>query len=226
MRLLVQLSAVVAALTLAPAALAKPWVPPPAAGDSGGRGGGSSFSTPRPPEAPVQFVLQAGYDIGAKKLVEAELSDGSTPSIRANQGLNLAVGLATLKLAGGLLATQATLGIERWSISASDGSIVWQTFPLEVLEFVYLDPIRVGAGLSYLLSPALDGDGVVDGFDVPFENSLGYVLEADWVARTSGSRGGRVTFGMRYVIQELKPKNRALRAVDANSVGFVIGATL
>jgi hypothetical protein len=224
--------AVVLAIALPLSATAKPWTPPPAAEHEPSRPAafdGQPVATrePRPAEPAVHFVVQGGFDLGSTKLLEATLSDGSTQSIRANQGLNFGVGAAFLKLAGGRFATQATIGVEGWSINASDGDVTWMAFPLEVVEMVYLDPIRLGAGVSYLLSPSLEGDGVASFIDVEFENSLGIVLQADWVGRVRGSgRGGRFTLGPRYVIQKLKVKGAAgLPSIDANSFGFFLGYT-
>jgi hypothetical protein len=224
------LAAASLALFLPLAAVAKPWTPPPASGGTGGRlppsfdePGGRGF---RASEPALQFVVQGGFDFGSKKLIEVTLSDGTTPSIKANQGLNFAVGAAFLKLAGGLLATQATIGIEGWDINASNGGATWMAFPLEVVEMLYLDPIRVGAGASYLLSPSLKGDGVLSFIDVDFENSLGFVFQADWVSRLPRSgRGGRITLGPRFVVQKLKPKLPGAESIDANSFGVFLGYT-
>ena len=178
------------------------------------------------PEAPVQLVGQLGLDLGFEKLIGATMDDGSTSSLKANQGVNGSVGLAFLKLDGGRFATQATIGVEYSTISASNGSARWLAYPLEVMELAYLDPLRFGAGFSYLLSPSVKGDGFFDSIGtVPFKNSLGIVLEADWVLRAAQSaRGARYTLGVRYVIQKLEAKAGG-DVMDANAVGFTLGFT-
>jgi hypothetical protein len=192
-------------------------------------------ATPRAPdvpdarprrEPPLHFVLQGGLDFGSTKLADVTLSDGTTRSIRANQGLSLAVGAAFLKIAGGRVAIQATIGVEGWDLDASGGGAFWRAFPIEVMEVFYLGPIRLGAGVSYLLSPSLDGKGALESVDVRYENSLGLLFRADWVVRDAGSaRGGRLTFGPRLVIQKLTPKVPGAEAIDANSFGVVLGFT-
>jgi hypothetical protein len=174
-------------------------------------------------EPAVQFVATFGADFGSKKLIEAELDDGSTRSLKANQGVNGSVGAAFLKLDGGRFATQATIGVEYSAITASNGTVRWLAFPLEVMEFAYLDPIRLGAGLSILLSPNVKGDGFFEGIDADFKPSAGLALQADWVFRFKASpRAGRMTIGARYVVQKLQVDVSGAPKIDANAFGIDI----
>lgn len=179
----------------------------------------------QPAEPPVQLVGQLGLDFGFEKLLEVQMSDGSTRSITANQGVNGSVGAAFLKLAGGRLATQATLGVEYSGISASNGSARWLAFPFEVMEVAYVDPVRFGAGVSYLLAPSVSGSGVLDGFDAKFKSSLGLLFQADWVWRMPRNlRASRFTVGLRFVVQKLELKAGG-PAFGANAMGIVAGFT-
>lgn len=194
--------------------------PPPSPDGRAGR--------PRPAEPAVHFVAEVGGDFGLNTLIEVPMSDGSTRTIKANQGGQLAAGLAFLKVFEGALATQATIGVKYTAISASNGSIRFLAFPLELMEYGYLEPLRLGVGVSYLLTPSLVGDGVADGLDVRYENSLGLVAEAGYVWRIpANSRGARVTFGVRYLSQKLEVRSGAARgpAVGANAFGFLLGFT-
>lgn len=182
-------------------------------------------SRPPPPEPAVHFVGIMGYDRGGKKLVAATLSDGSTESVSARQGLDFSVGVAFLKAVGGRLATQATIGIQGWSITADDGSVQWLTFPLDVMEFVYLDRVRLGAGLSYLINPRLWGTGAASGLgEHRFKNSLGLALEGDWVWARRDARHARVTAGGRWVSQKLQERGGG-PLIDASSFAILIGYT-
>jgi hypothetical protein len=143
----------------------------------------------------------------------------------ANQGFDASVGIAFLKLFDGVLATQATIGWEGWWINASNGTIEWRAFPLDVMEYAYLGPLRVGSGISYLISPKISGSGVASDIDVAFKNSLGFAVGADWVLRFSNSaRRSRMTLGGRYVWQDLQPKGGG-RSVSANSFAILLGFT-
>lgn len=217
------IAAVSAALLLAPspgAAQSYGGVPPPRP-----RSEPTAATAPAPAEPAVQFVVFGGYDIGSTKLIEATLSDGSSQSISANQGLTASVGIATLKLLDGVLATQATLGIEGWSIDASNGGASWRAYPIDVMEFAYLDPVRLGAGISYLLKPSLTGTGVLAGLDARFKNSLGLALEGDWVFRIpANARRSRLTVGGRYTWQKLELSSGG-RAIDASSFAILVGFT-
>ena len=214
--------AAVSALTLALASNARAQAPstyaPPA------RPSSPPAAAPALPEPPVNFVATFGADFGSTKLIEATMSDGSSKSLKANQGVNGSVGLAFLKLDGGRFATQATIGVEYSAINASNGGVRWLAFPLEIMEMAYLDPIRLGAGLTYLLSPSLKGDGFFAGLDIPLKNSAGLVLQADWVFRLKASpRSAKATVGARYVIQSLKADLPGAQSVDANAFGIVLG---
>ena len=96
-------------------------------------------ATPARPEPPVNFVATFGADFGSTKLLQVPMSDGSTRTLKANQGVNGSLGLAFLKLSGGRFATQATIGVEYSAITASNGSIRWLAFPLEIMEMAYLE---------------------------------------------------------------------------------------
>ena len=175
-------------------------------------------------EPKLQLVVFGGYGFGSTTLVKATMSDGSSQSISANQALTASVGIAALKLAGGRLATQATIGIEGWSIDASNGGAQWLAFPLDVMEFAYLDPVRLGAGISYLLAPSLKGSGVMSALDVSFKNSLGLAFEGDWVFRIGGRRRARATLGGRFVWQSLQAASGG-PAINANSFSILLGYT-
>ncbi len=175
-------------------------------------------------EPPVRFVLQMGADFGFETLLEVRMSDGSSRSIKANQGINGSIGAAFFPLDGGRFATQATIGIEYSGIQAANGSARWLAFPLDVIEFAYADPFRFGLGFSYLLAPSLAGDGVLSEFNVDLKNSLGIVFEGDCVWRRGGAGATRYSFGVRYVWQKLEAE-RGGPAVGANAIGIVLGFT-
>jgi hypothetical protein len=196
--------------------------PPPAAAPTP-----ASSARPAVPEDPVHFVLTMGADFGSTKLVEATMSDGSTRSLKANQGFNAGAGASFLHLADNVFATQATIGFEYSAISATNGSIRWLAYPLEVMEFAYLDPVRLGAGLSYLLSPSVKGDGAATGLDVKFKSSAGLVFQADAVYRFKQSpRAGRMTVGIRYVVQSLEADLPGAQKINANAFGIAMNFLL
>lgn len=186
-----------------------------------------------PAEPPVHFVATIGYDIGSStKLIEVQSTDGSTHSLKANQGLDLSVGLSFLKFFEGTLATQATIGLETRSITASNGSLQWMAFPLDVMEYAYLDPIRLGVGISYLLNPSLSGSGIASGVTANYKNSLGFAVGGDIVSVFSSSaRRSRVTLGVRYVWQTLKQTSGSWWEYEdgkakANSLAITCGFVL
>jgi hypothetical protein len=175
------------------------------------------------PTRPVRFAGTFGFDFGFTDLLKVELTDGSSRSITANQGMFLALGVV-VPYADGLLETQATVGLKYSGIQASNGSADYLVFPIEVLEAVNVAPFRLAAGLVYVPEPRTSGSGVLSEFDVHFESSVGLVLQGEWVFSASRS-GTRFSFGPRFVLQKLQVRGGG-PVIDANALGAVLSFTL
>lgn len=175
------------------------------------------------PSSRLGFAGTFGFDLGFTDLLEVQLDDGSSRSITANQGVFASAGASFLPLLGGKLWTQATLGLKYSGIDAANGSASFLAFPLEILETFHLAPVRLSAGIVYLLAPRASGDGVLAGFDVDFENSLGLVLQGEWLL-FHGERGA-MSVGPRFVWQKLQVKGDG-PVLDASAFGAVMSFTL
>jgi hypothetical protein len=198
-----------------------PAAEPPSAGPP------AAPSTAPPPTAAARpttgrFFLAVGYDLGGTKLVQAQLSNGTTPSITANGGFVAAAGVDVFPLGAERLRTRATLGVKYDAIKASNGSIAYIAFPLEVVELVELAPFRVGAGLSLSIAPSLSGSGVAEGIGASMENSLGVVFQGEHEWRVGGQRGSALVLGPRVLWQRLRFEATG-KAVDATAVGLYLG---
>jgi hypothetical protein len=166
-------------------------------------------------------VFGVAWDLGGTKLIEVELTDGTKQSIKANAGFTILAGAAFAPLLDGKLETRATLGVKFDTIEASNGSANYLAFPLEVVESVNLEPLRLSAGVSLAMGPRLRGKGFLDAFDVDLKNSLGLVGEVVWAGRSKGARLGWY-LGARFLWQKLEPE--AVPApVSANTLGLVAG---
>jgi hypothetical protein len=154
--------------------------------------------------------------------VKLTLTDGSTQTLSANQGLYFDVGLAFARfpVGEGRLETAATIGIKGWDASAADGSIKYLAFPFELLERVSWKQARFGAGVSILLSPKISSSGVLAGNDVDLKNSLGIAFQADWIGVREPGKWG-FFLGGRFVWQKLE--GDTLEAVSANALGLRLG---
>lgn len=195
-------------------------------------GGGAASPPPAPaaaparpgplPERPISFLAGMGFDAGGEQLVKLTLTDGSTQTLSANQGVYFDAGLSFAKLPLGEshLETAATIGIKGWDASAADGSIRYLAFPFEVLERISWKQVRFGAGVSILLAPRISSTGVLSGNDADLKNSLGIAFQGDWIGvRQPGKLG--FFLGGRFVWQKLEGDR--LQPVSANALGLRLG---
>jgi hypothetical protein len=164
--------------------------------------------------SPVQWVIDLGGDFGSNKLVTVSFSNGDTKSLSANQGGFIAGGASFLPLSDGMLRTRVTLGVKYAAVTASNGSISFYAFPLEILETVDLRPFRLGAGLYALLAPKLSGSGFASGGDQSFDSSAGLSLRAEFIIPHT-----ELGIGARYVWNKLSANGASM---DAPAFGFVL----
>jgi hypothetical protein len=164
----------------------------------------------------VRPVFKLGYDFGGDTVVTALFTDGSTKSIKANDGLFMGVGASFLNDAKNLEA-EVSITYKFQTISASNGDIHFTRFPLDALVFYRQYQFRVGGGLTYHMSPKLEGTGVVGGLNVNFQDALGGILQVDYLF------GPTVAVGLRYTMLEYKATSGARGT--ARSDGFGVGFT-
>ena len=178
---------------------------------------------PDRPERPVSVIAFMGFDYGFTELLKLKYSDGSSETLGANEGFYLSAGVAFLKLPLELvtLDTAATIGVKGWNVGADNGKMDYLAFPLELVERAATGQFRLGAGLSYSLSPRLKATGVLAGYAVGIEDSLGLTLQAEWIGRRSPGEGGAV-IGLRYLVQRLTSKATG-HSVDASALGMTFG---
>jgi hypothetical protein len=156
-------------------------------------------------------VFKLGYDFGGDTLVTALFTDGSTKSIKANEGLFMGVGASILNGAKNLEG-EVSISYKFQTISASNGDIQFTRVPLDALFFYRQYWFRVGGGLTYHMSPKVEGSGVVGGLNVNFKDALGAILQADYLF------GPTVAVGLRYTMLEYKLASGA--GGSARSDGF------
>jgi len=159
----------------------------------------------------VRPMVKAGFDFGGDKLITVIFTDGSTKSINANEGLYFGGGVSILSDSKDI-ETEVSLSYKFTGINASNGSIDWTRFPLEVLVFYRLPQFRLGGGLTYHLSPKLSGSGVASG-NLKFDDSAGFVLQADYLLQ-------KITVGLRYTSLEYKLGGAS---VKSNGAGITFG---
>ena len=161
----------------------------------------------------IRPLIKAGVDFGGETIVTAEFTNGDTQEINANEGFYLGAGAAILDDARNL-EYHLTIAYKFAVIEGGNGDIDWTRVPLEALVFYRFRSVRVGGGLTYHLSPQLEGSGVVGGLDVDFKDALGAVLQVDWRISTTIALGGR------YTLLEYEAKGASSGSTKSNGVGI------
>ena len=149
--------------------------------------------------AEIRPLFKAGFDFGGDTMVRAVFVDGSTQTIKANEGVYLGGGAAIVSDRRDW-EFHLTLAYKFTMIDASNGDMEWTRFPLEALAFYRFQRVRLGGGLAHHVNPRLEGSGVVGGLDVKFKNATGAVLQADWQFTDA------LALGLRYTAIEYDAK--------------------
>ena len=148
-------------------------------------------STP-PPQARATglgFVLELRSDFGFEQLVDVEYTTDRENRLNLNDGLAVGLGASFLPLAGGRLATRVAAGFMLDLLRASNGDARFTAVPVDLIETLYVGPLRLGAGASVLLWPQLRGDGFLGDARFRFDPAPGAALEAEWVVAPRSRTG-------------------------------------
>ncbi len=163
--------------------------------------------------ADVRPVVRIGFDFGGDKLAGATFTNGSTDTIKAGELIYLGAGLSVITDSKDI-EVEATLSYKNDSINASNGKIDWTRFPLDALVFYRMPKFRMGGGLTYHLSPKLSGSGVASNINGNFDDSLGFLLEGDYLVTQ------KVNVGLRYTNIKYKVSGAS---IDGSSIGITAG---
>ena len=164
----------------------------------------------------LRFLLGAGLTAGGDRLLTSDNQGRIDTDIRA--GRSLAVNAGIDYRVDSDLSLQATLGyhLANTSFFSVLGDASFRRYPLEVLAFYSPGPNwRVGGGLRYLINPRLKSKGIFGEESVSFDNSMGGLVEAEYMVRTS------VGIKLRYVHETIKARE-LLGKVDGSHVGLFV----
>jgi len=117
------------------------------------------------------------------------------------------------------------VGFKYDSLKASNGSVSYRAFPIEVVEQFSAGPVRLGAGLSLSLAPRLSGSGAAASLDASLDPSAGLLLEARYVFASAARPGAAWGSGPRLLWQRLRSTDTGA-TVDASALGLVLDFTL
>lgn len=155
----------------------------------------------------MKGVVGFGFDLGGEKVATATYTDGTTVDVNANQGLTINGGVV---LVTGDFETQATVGYKFGGPQAKNGSITWDTVPVELMEFYRTGSIRMGLGFSYQNSPKLVIDIPGTSSTTKYDNALGTVVQVGWAPA-----GSIYSIDLRYTAIKYK-QNSPASTVEKN----------
>jgi hypothetical protein len=171
---------------------------------------------------PVRGLLSIGGDFGGDEILKVKYTDGSDASIVAGTGLLLTGGAVWQAAAkqGHALDLQASASWKYSTIpDASNQSISWTRWPLELLAFYGYLPahVRLGGGLTYQLAPTLSTAGSLLNGDVKFQNALGELAQLDYTF------ADHFMVAARYTWISYRLDSGPGTTLNGNSAGFSIG---
>jgi len=169
------------------------------------------------PPARIQFASNLALSHQFNSLAQVQYGDGSTGTLGdALFGLN--AGAAFPLTQDGQYEVQALFGFLLSRLNASNGTLSYWDFPLEVTAHVnFWRFLRIGAGPVLHISPMMRGDGFASGSDVTFGTTVGAVVRAE--ARFNRRFG----FGLDYNWLKLSANGQSM---NASRIGGVLSLYL
>lgn len=170
--------------------------------------------------AELRPTVRVGYDVGGDTLATVVYTDGKTRDIRSGEGLVGAVG-ASLTNDARSLELEAMVSFKTQFVFASNGDVTWTRYPVDVLGFYRFSKVRVGGGVTYHLSPRVNGEGAASNVDLDFKSAVGGVVQADFLFSGAESSAGAY-LGVRYTSLEYEASQGGAK-VRGESLGLHIG---
>ena len=159
----------------------------------------------------IRPVFKLGYDFGGDTLVTA---NGSTKSIKANEGFFMGVGASIFNDARNVEG-ELSISYKFQTIDANNANLQFTRFPFDALLFYRQYRYRVGGGLTYHLNPKVQGSGAAAGSNVNYEDALGAILQGDYLF------GTKTAAGLRYTMLQYKATSGAGGTARGDGFGLV-----
>lgn len=174
----------------------------------------------------MKWFVGFGLTHGGDELAEVEViydGDSHDEDLRGGELITIAAGIV-VNLPLPAWSLQTSIGYHTDEVGDFDEDITFDRYPLELIPFYNFSSHRIGAGLSYHLSPELDLK-LIGGPKVKFDDALGWLIEYDY--SFSGWNSGGVVLGVRYLwIDYEVDKVNGIRSsgveIDGNHVGIQI----
>ena len=181
-----------------------------------------SLAEPIPtPQSDTKIGLVLGFAVGGDTLVDVSFDDGSSESVTAGGGVLVGASIEknlNLETSYPIFAEFA-FNYQTESVDADNGSVSFTRFPIDALLSTKIDKFSVGAGLTYHLSPTLEGDGFLN-VDINYDDAIGTILNATYHMTNDGVHG--ILWGLRFT--QIDYQGDGLFQQNGSNVTFTMGA--
>lgn len=157
--------------------------------------------------SPWTFFAKIGqaYGDNSSEVAGGTYVGGSKFSVKAGSGNSVAAGVAYSLTQN--LDLSLSVGYEKATTAASNGELAFTRVPVELMLFNNIGGNwRVGAGARFLSGSKLETSGVAAGYDQTYDNSMGAVIEAQYLTERGGNPYGRFGVSIRYVVDRYDGK--------------------
>lgn len=172
----------------------------------------------------VRLYTNLGFSFGGDTLASGAYTDGERWTIKAGEGLLLAVG-ADFRVAE-RLSVRTSIGYHRDSTNASNGEVSFNRTPVEVLALYEVHPqVVLGGGLRKATNARIHTSGVAGSNTSggSYDSSVGLVLEGIYFFNAAPSRTPQYGINLRVVNETFEQNIGSTGKKDGTHValGFV-----
>lgn len=163
----------------------------------------------------IRPIVQFGFNSGGDELVTVEHDYSSDYTIDAGDGINIELGMSIDNPVANF-ETQLLIGYKFDTDGADNGDITWSMIPISALAFITTQGWKFGGGLTYHISPELEGD-FVGGTRIrdEFDDAIGAIIQIQYEPVDSFAIGIRGTF-IKYEL-----KRDTSQTASGNSLGLI-----
>lgn len=129
---------------------------------------------------PIEWIIGLGMDFGGEELGKLYYTDGSSASVKANNGIAIYAGGTIANGRSSPFSTQITLGYKFGGPRGDGGDVTWSAIPLEVIEFYRASNLRTGLGISYQINPQLSVNLPASSYTDTYNNAIGFIAQVGW----------------------------------------------
>ena len=158
--------------------------------------------------SPLRFLVVAGMEFGGDPVAEVYFTDGKTQSVRAGQGVSLAIGGQFQVPKAEKLLFRATVGYKYVTTAADNAHIRLTRVPINLTaNWMALKNLRLGAGIANQQNIQFKADGL--GQDAKLKSNTGPVFELAYHG-----------VGLTYTAMNYKDQQNANYSANAFGLSF------